>query len=142
MLLQALHEYAQDENLVEAIELTDRTIHLVLVLDENGEIDPEHAWHVLSSPSKNPKKGETKEVPGQSMRMPRFPGENNGGKADFLADTCGPVLGVEPKTGKPAPRRSQTGEKRDESIPALLESNQGGPRQDEPTRIEGPSRVP
>jgi CRISPR-associated protein Cas8c/Csd1 subtype I-C len=103
MLLQALYEYAQDENLVEAIELTDRTIHLILVLDDDGSIDPAHPWRLLTSPSKNPKKGETKEVPGQSMRMPRFPGENNGGKAHFLADTCGPLLGVDPKTGKALP---------------------------------------
>ena len=103
MLLQALHEYAQDENLVAAIELTDRTIHLVLVLDANGEIDPAHAWNELTSPSKSAKKGENKEVPGESRRMPRFPGENNGGKAHFLADTCGPVLGVDPKVGKPLP---------------------------------------
>jgi len=103
MLLQSLHEYAEDEKLVEAIELTDRTIHLVLVLDEDGEIDPEHAWKELTSPSKRPKKGENKEVPGESRRMPRFPGENNGGKAHFLADTCGPVLVVDPKTGKALP---------------------------------------
>ena len=103
MLLQALHEYAEDENLVEAIELTDRTIHLILVLDDDGSIDPAHPWRVLTSPPRNPKPGETKEVPGQSMRMPRFPGENNGGKAHFLADTCGPLLGVDPKTGEALP---------------------------------------
>lgn len=103
MLLQALYEYAQDANLVESIELTDRTIHLVLVLSEDGSIDLEHAWKPLTSPSKVPKIGVTKEVPGQSMLMPRFPGENNGGKAHFLADTCGPVLGVDPKTGQALP---------------------------------------
>ncbi len=100
MLLQALHEYAQDEHLVEAIELTDRTIHLILVLDDDGALDLAHPWRALTSPAKNPKKGETKEVPGQTLRMPRFPGENNGGKAHFLADTCAPLLGVDPKAGQ------------------------------------------
>ena len=41
--------------------------------------------------------------------MPRFPGENNGGKAHFLADGCGPVLGVDPKTGLVCPDDPKVG---------------------------------
>src|SRR4051812_46029409 len=100
MLLQVLYDYAQAESLIEAIELTDRTIHLALNLQEDGSVDLRNAWSPLTSEIPGKKPGETRSVLGQSFRMPRFPGENNGGKAHFLADTCGPVLGIEPRTGE------------------------------------------
>ena len=41
--------------------------------------------------------------------MPEFPGVNNGGKANFLADAVDKVLGVDGKTGEPIPDDPSTG---------------------------------
>ena len=48
MLLQVLYGYAQANDLIEAIELTDRTLHLALVLRPDGSVDPAHAWQPLT----------------------------------------------------------------------------------------------
>ena len=108
MLLQALNEYARRQNLIESIELTNRTIHLLLNLRADGTISAGSPWLPLESPDPKDKKGE-KRILGSIMVMPRFPGENNGGKAHFLADGCGPVLGIDPKTGLPLPDDPKVG---------------------------------
>ena len=108
MLLQALNEYARRHNLVESIELTNRPIHLLLNLRTDGSVSPGAPWLPLQSPDPKDKKGE-KRVLGATMMMPRFPGGNTGGKAHFLADGCGPVLGIDPKTGLPLPDDPKVG---------------------------------
>jgi len=98
MLLKVLYEYARSRRLIDEIELTQRTLHLALVLQDDGSVEPLAAWQSFDKEVEG-KKGEKKIVLGELRVMPRFPGENNGGKAHFLADLCGPVLGVDAKTG-------------------------------------------
>ena len=40
MLLKALHAYAEVEGLIESIELSERPIHLVLRLRNDGSVEP------------------------------------------------------------------------------------------------------
>ena len=98
MLLQALHEYALNQQLVDSVELTRRTIHLALNLNRDGTVPLDNAWVALDLLDPKDKKNQ-KRILGRSYLMPRFPGENNGGKAHFLADVCGTVFGVDPKSG-------------------------------------------
>ena len=102
MLLQALHDYAVHENLVESVELTSRTIHLALNLEPDGTVSPGNSWVSLDSPDPKDKKGQ-KRVLGRSFLMPRFPGVPAGGKAYFLADGCVAIFGIDPNTGIPWP---------------------------------------
>ena len=111
MLLQALNDYAKRNNLVDSIELTNRTIHLLLNLKADGSISPGAAWFALDAPDPKDKKGEKRTL-GAIREMPRFPGENNGGKAHFLAD--GPVvsvLGDRSQDRHVSPRRPQASER-------------------------------
>jgi CRISPR-associated protein Csd1 len=48
-------------------------------------------------------KGKTKEELGQDRLLPRFPGENNGGKAYYLAEAYTNVFGIRKDTGEPLP---------------------------------------
>lgn len=108
MLLQVLNEYATRKGLVESIELIKRTIHLVLKLRPDGSVEPGSPWLPLTTEQVDTS-GKVKVVPGAQRTMPRFPGENNGGKAHFLADSGGAVLGVEPKTGAALPDDPKVG---------------------------------
>jgi CRISPR-associated protein Csd1 len=100
MLLRALNAYAEFEKLVDSIELTDRQVHLVLCLREDGSVDQSGAWRALST-TETDSKGKTKTTPGKSLKLPAFPGVNSGGKANFLADDVLKVLGIDPKSGEP-----------------------------------------
>ena len=61
MLLQALHDYAVHENLVESVELTTRTIHLALNLEPDGSVSPGNSWISFDSPDPKDKKGQKRE---------------------------------------------------------------------------------
>ncbi len=100
MLLQALHAYAETENLIGTIEITDRPVHLVLLLRTDGSVDPGDVWQALST-EETDAKGNSKVTPGRVLKLPSFPGVNSGGKANFLADEVGKVLGIDSKTGEP-----------------------------------------
>ncbi|GAA4447926.1 hypothetical protein GCM10023156_10410 [Novipirellula rosea] len=59
---------------------------------------------------------------GKNMRLPRFPGENNGGKSYFLAEGSGAVFGMEKKSGKPiaAPTATDSRKKDNNGTKAFL----------------------
>ncbi|MHC5544303.1 hypothetical protein ACYOEI_39245, partial [Singulisphaera rosea] len=104
MILQALREYAEAAHLVDSMEAKQRLIHLELVLQPDGSVEPLSAWRVLTRPAAAPQKKDAgKEDVGRLVWMPEFPGVNSGGKAYFLADTCEKLFGLNGKTGELIP---------------------------------------
>lgn len=103
MILHALYQYAQEESLTESMDVKERLVHLVLNLREDGTVSTAAPWAVLHRSVRNPRTQAVKEEVGNLLPMPEFPGVNNGGKANFLADSCDKVLGVSGKTGEPVP---------------------------------------
>ncbi len=101
MILKALYDYAQEENLAEGMDVTDRLVHLVLTLNPDGSVLGHDPWQPLSRSVTNPKTGKTRDELGRSLRLPATPIVLAGGKAYFLADACEKVLGLNPKTGDP-----------------------------------------
>ena len=101
MILQTLFQYAQEEKLVDSMEVKERFVHLVLSLRKDGSVSDSAPWQVLYEDVENPKTKETKKKVGRAIKMPEFPGVNAGGKANFLADAIDKVLGVNGKTGEP-----------------------------------------
>lgn len=87
MFLQALYEYAQEHHLLDDLPLRGRLIHALIPIDSNGLLRSDYLIPLTRPNAKG------KEIPGQERRMPRFPGENNGGKAYFLADNATAILG-------------------------------------------------
>ena len=109
MILQTLFQYAQEEKLVESMEVKERFVHLVLSLRKDGTVSESAPWQVLTPEVENPKTKAVKPEFGRAIKMPEFPGVNNGGKANFLADAVDKVLGVDGKTGEPIPDDPSTG---------------------------------
>lgn len=87
MFLQALYEYAQEHHLLDDLPLRGRLIHALIPIDSNGLLRSDYLIPLTRPNAKG------KEIPGQERHMPRFPGENNGGKAYFLADNATAILG-------------------------------------------------
>jgi len=114
MILQALFEYADEAKLVDAMEVKERLVHLVLTIESDGSIAAGAPWQSLTRTVTDPKKKDAqKEEPGRPFWMPEFPGVNSGGKANFLAEACDKVLGSmaspanrSPTMAKTPPRRS------------------------------------
>lgn len=103
MILQAFYEYAQEEKLIDAMEVKDRMVHLVLCLKKDGSVSEAAPWQVLTREVENPKTKAIKSEVGRLVKMPEFPGVNNGGKANFLFDSVEKVIGLSGKTGEPIP---------------------------------------
>ncbi|MDH7599062.1 MAG: type I-C CRISPR-associated protein Cas8c/Csd1 [Sedimentisphaerales bacterium] len=95
MLLRALYEYAVQHHLLDELPLQERTIHALIPLDQNGRLRGGHLIPLTQPDAKG------NERVGQKRRMPRFLGENNGGKAYFLADNPIAVLGRDKYSGDP-----------------------------------------
>ena len=89
MFLQSLYEYAQKNRLLENLPLQGRIVHVLIPVNFDGKLRFDHLVPLTRTDEKG------KERPGQERLMPRFPGENNGGKAYFLAENCTTVLGRE-----------------------------------------------
>jgi CRISPR-associated protein Csd1 len=105
MLLQALHDYASRKKLLASLPFQRRTIHWLVPVIANGEV--RGAGLVpLSTPVRKGKT--TKEEPGQELLLPRFPGENNGGKAYYLAENFATVFGVRRDAGETLPAEPKT----------------------------------
>lgn len=106
MLLQSLYDFAQDQKLFDDLPLQKRDVHVLIAIDKQGDLR-EKTLIPLTQPD-----AKGKERIGQKRLMPRFPGENNGGKAYFLAESSIAILGrdkisgecihVDPKKGKNA----------------------------------------
>lgn len=100
MLLQALHKYAEQRKLLDRLPFQVRTVHLLLPLKADGS--PRGSGFVpLTTPVTVGE--QKKEEPGRELLLPRFPGENNGGKAYYLAESFPCVLGVRKESGEPLP---------------------------------------
>ena len=109
MILQTLYQYAREESLIAAMEVKDRIVHLVLSLRQDGTVSDAAPWQVLTRDVENPRTGARKTEFGCLIKMPEFPGVNNGGKANLLADAIEKVLGVNGKSGEPIPDDPSTG---------------------------------
>lgn len=94
MLLKALYDFAREKRLFETIHLQPRRVHLLIPLTAEGNLAG-NGMLPLTSPDRT-----GKPVLGKELLMPRFPGENNGGKAYFLAESCSSVLGFETPSGE------------------------------------------
>ncbi len=97
MLLQALHEYAQSRKLLADLPLQRRTLHALIDLDADGKLRLPYVKELTQPDAKG------KESPGFDYLLPRFPGENNGGKAYFLAEGSVALFGRDKTTGEPIP---------------------------------------
>lgn len=93
MLLKALYDFAQERKLLDSVHLQERTMHLLIPINSDGEL----IGKALIPLSSTNEKG--KDVPGAPFLMPRFPGENNGGKSYFLAESCVAMFGIEKDGG-------------------------------------------
>ncbi len=101
MILQTLFQYAKEKKLVDSMEVKERFVHLVLSLRKDGSVSEAAPWQVLTRDVEDPKTKAVKPEFGRAIKMPEFPGVNNGGRANFLADAVEKVLGVDGKTGEP-----------------------------------------
>src|SRR5205085_8757758 len=81
-----------------------RTLHALVPLDTAGRLALSH-FIPLSTPD-----AKGKGAFGREYLPPRFPGENNGGKAYFLAEGAVAVFGRDKTSGEPIPA-AQTGKK-------------------------------
>ncbi|MGL6076805.1 MAG: type I-C CRISPR-associated protein Cas8c/Csd1 [Fimbriiglobus sp.] len=91
MLLQALHKYAEQRKLLERLPFQVRTVHLLIPLKADGTVRGQ-GFVPLTTPVTVG--GKTKEKPGQRMILPRFPGEKNNTRAQYLCDPLRVVLGL------------------------------------------------
>ena len=99
MLLQALHKYADERGLLDNLAFQQRKVHLLLPLNADGSLRTEWLPLLTTPGERNPERADI----GLEDWLPRFPGENNGGKAYYLADHLGDVCGVSQENGDPLP---------------------------------------
>lgn len=95
MLLQALYDYAQSRQLLADLPLQRRTLHALIDLNPDGTLRLPHLTELTNLDAKG------KESLGFDYLLPRFPGENNGGKTYFLAEGSVAVFGRDKTTGNP-----------------------------------------
>ena len=74
MILQTLFQYAQEEKLVESMEVKERFVHLVLSLRNDGTVSEAAPWQVLTPEVENPKTKAFRPEFGRAIKMPEFPG--------------------------------------------------------------------
>jgi CRISPR-associated protein Csd1 len=106
MLLKTLYDFARNQKLFDLLPLQKRNVHVLIAIDKQGILRSNTLIPLTQQDTNG------KERLGQEPLMPRFPGENNGGKAYFLAESSIAVLGrdkisgecipIDPKKGKNA----------------------------------------
>lgn len=94
MLLTALHEYAKEHRLLDDLPLQSRSLHALVSIDLEGKLQQDY----LTPLSQPDAKG--KDRSGMDFILPRFPGENNGGKAYFLAEGSTAIFGRDKTSGE------------------------------------------
>jgi CRISPR-associated protein Csd1 len=87
MLLTKLSRYAKRQLLMDTVDLTPRKVAFTINIDGEGNVDPDVPVSPLTSADGKQKF--------QTLPCPAFPGEKNGGKADFLFETPSRVLGTD-----------------------------------------------
>jgi len=100
MLLRALYDLASERRLLDSVHLQNRTVHVLIPINFDGVLEGDGVIPLYSKDDKG------KDRLGQDRRMPRFPGENNGGKAYFLAESCSALFGIDKGTGEGHPLES------------------------------------
>jgi len=103
MLLRALYDFAQERRLLDDLPVQDRTIHFYLPINSEGELVGPGAISLFQKDARG------KDRLGLELPMPRFPGENNGGKSYFLAESCVCLFGRGKDKGKAIPSDSAIG---------------------------------
>ncbi|MEI6135412.1 MAG: type I-C CRISPR-associated protein Cas8c/Csd1 [Desulfomonile sp.] len=93
MLLKALFELAKEKKLLEKVHLQPREVHFLIPINSDGQLIGDGLVPLTELDSKG------KETLGRTLSMPRFPGENNGGKAHFLAEKASTILGIDSSSG-------------------------------------------
>ena len=111
MLLQALHQYADSKNLLSDLPNQRRTLHALIDIDADGKLRLPYCKE-LTQPD-----GRGKETTGKDYVLPRFPGENNGGKAYFLAEGSVAFLGRDKTSGEPIPAPAKAESKQKDKNP-------------------------
>ena len=94
MFLRALYDFAQERRLLDGLPVQDRTIHFYLPINSDGELVGSGAIALFQKDARG------KDRLGLNLPMPRFPGENNGGKSYFLAESCVHVFGRDNDKGE------------------------------------------
>lgn len=94
MLLKALYDLADERKLFRDVHLQSRIVHFLIPITLSGELIGDGVIALFMPDSKG------KDRLGRRFPMPRFPGENNGGKAYFLAESSGPIFGIAKETGE------------------------------------------
>ena len=97
MFLRALYDFAQERRLLDDLPVQDRTIHFYLPINAEGELVGSGAIPLFQKDARG------KDKLGLDLPMPRFPGENNGGKSYFLAESCVCVFARNKDTGEAIP---------------------------------------
>jgi CRISPR-associated protein Csd1 len=93
MFLRALYDFAQERRLLDGLPVQDRSIHFYLPINAEGELVGSGAIPLFQKDERG------KEWLGLALPMPGFPGENNGGKSHFLAESSVCVFGRVKETG-------------------------------------------
>jgi CRISPR-associated protein Csd1 len=94
MLLRALYDFAQERHLMDDLPIQKRAIHFLVPLSLDGKLIGQGVIPLFDTNVNG------KNELGRDLPMPRFPGENNGGKAYFLAESCERVFGRNKETGE------------------------------------------
>jgi CRISPR-associated protein Csd1 len=97
MFLRALYDFAQERRLLDSLPVQDRTIHFYLPINSEGELLGPGAIALFQKDARG------KDRLGLDLPMPRFPGENNGGKSYFLAESCVCVFARDKDKGEAIP---------------------------------------
>jgi CRISPR-associated protein Csd1 len=95
VLLQSLYRYATQKQLLDNLPFQRRTVHLAIPIRRDGTLRGDGL--VLFTTKVLKGKSEKDEI-GREVWLPRFPGENNGGKAYYLAEHIATVLGIRKDT--------------------------------------------
>ncbi|MEX1028103.1 MAG: type I-C CRISPR-associated protein Cas8c/Csd1 [Candidatus Paceibacterota bacterium] len=109
MLLHALYDYAQRHRLLDDLPVQRRTLHALIDLKADGELRLPYLVRLSQTDEGG------REALGMDYALPRFPGENNGGKAYFLAEGSIAVFGRDKKTGEPIPAPGADKKKKDKN---------------------------
>ena len=108
MLLKVLYDYAQKQKLFDDLPIQKRIVHVLIAIDGHGNLRSDTLIPLTQQDITG------KERIGQEHLMPRFPGENNGGKSYFLAESAIATLGRDKESGEcvsPDPKKGKNATK-------------------------------
>src|SRR5205085_10993025 len=95
------HKYATERQLLANLPFQRRTVHLLVPVNPDGSLRTDWLTLLTSPRAGDPDKADV----GRELWLPRFPGENNGGKTYFLAEGFATVFGLRREGGDPLPEK-------------------------------------